>query len=888
MAANGFIKTRFYDKIVRYLKAKIMAGDQDKDKDQKTPEKPEGQKPPEGQKKPEDKDTTVHAAARMEWKDFMSKEGLDRIQKIQERKKQIEEEQKKLQDEARTKRDKESWINNPASSPVFNPRGTISEKVEQKSGTIKSKLDTAGLGNDTNINAVKQVLKDIVYDQYTKTGKDEAITTAFADSLDGKITYLFEELNKIFESKKHPFGKPEELVENFSEFTGTNFCKKGFLQAAELKDFFLLERSNYESFITGYGKYLGLGVERKQLEGEETTLMGKGLEPRELIEQKKITFTKTRFTSPKDGKDLDKVLQEEIPKALPPIADAATKQKIVDYLAGEVKKMNPQPDEVFELSPDGKWTKIDTASENKSKDDAKTDAEKQVAETAAATSTDSKPFNFKDSFKSFGETIMEFLRWILGLFGMKLGGGGVEDLLTEWKDITPEEKNQIKEFYGAGKKYFSKMDNINKMLKSPDETRKMLAAKKTDTKENETWDGWIQRHLSEPEKSEISFSTTIEAKNVAGFLVSENGPDDQPAMPLQQEQPGQQKQTPDAAYKPGSKEAGNERAKLIMDRLETETYGDELKALMEKYIAAKGRPEVKEAIAKTKAEGKKLNMREYMEVLTENFLRDRQDIAEKYQKGEISLLDTSEAIYDDIFRFASAEAKTPQEKQQVEKILTQFKATLAQIMAEKGKPGSPQPKQDPDVTYKSQGGQPGSGFLSTSEARTMGTALYGNAFLNEGVVGAAAQMDAALDKMDKDPWMVALKTILDAYILDKAPAALSEKYKKVKEDPSKKIYIDGYMELLGEMYFQRIPGTRERFEKGEIRSKELFQKVYEDLHQFTVARTKTPDERQKAMAVLGRFKEFIDTIDDTGRATKPAAATPAQGKKPDEPKPVTS
>lgn len=51
---------------------------------------------------------------------------------------------------------------------------------------------------------------------------------------------------------------------------------------------------------------------------------------------------------------------------------------------------------------------------------------------------------------------------------------------------------------------------------------------------------------------------------------------------------------------------------------------------------------------------------------------------------------------------------------------------------------------------------------------------------------------------------------------------------------------------------------------------------------------KTPDERQKAMAVLGRFKEFIDTIDDTGRATKPAAATPAQGKKPDEPKPVTS
>lgn len=678
-----------------------MAGEQDKDKDQKAPEKQEGQKPPEGQKKPEDKDTTVHAAARMEWKDFMSKEGLDRMQKIKERKDQIDAEQKKLQDEARAKREKESWINNPASSPVFNPRGTISEKVEEKSGTIKAKLDTAGLGNDTNINAVKQVLKDIVYEQYTKTGKDQDITTAFADSLDGKITYLFEELNKIFESKKHPFAKPEQLVENFSEFTATNFCKKGFLQAGELKEFFLLERSNYESFITGYGKYLGLGVEKKQLEGEETTLMGKGLEPRELIEQKKITFTKTRFTSPKDGKDLDKVLQEEIPKALPPIADVATKQKIVDYLAGEVKKMNPQPDEVFELSPDGKWTKIDTASENKSKDDAKTDAEKQTAETTTtSTAEETKPFNLKDSFKSFGETIMEFLKWILGLFGMKLGGGGIEDLLKEWKDITPEEKNQIKEFYASGKKYFSKMDNVNKLIKSPEETRRLLAARKTDAKENETWDGWMQRHLNEPEKSEIGYSTTIEAKTVANFFISENGPGDQPALPLEQEQTGPPKQNPDAATQPGSQKAVNERALFIMDRLETATYGTELKTLMEKYIAAKGRPEIQAALAKTKSEGKKLNMREYMELLSENFLRAQKEIADKYQKGEISLLDTTGEIYDDIFRFALAEAKTPPEKAAVNKLLEQFKATLAQIMAEKGKPGNPQPKQDPDVTHK--------------------------------------------------------------------------------------------------------------------------------------------------------------------------------------------
>ncbi len=879
MATNGFIKTRFYDKIVRYLKAKIMAGDQDKDKDQKAPEKPEGQKPPEGQKKPEDKDTTVHAAARMEWKDFMSKEGLDRIQKIQERKKQIDEEQKKLQDEAAGKRTKETWIDNPAGTSWKDgmARDKINANVEEKFASYQKDFEDAGLGDPTNIGILKQVAKELIFEYFQKNGSDGDKTLEYVKgALSDKLKYILNSLKEIYDSKKHGFAKPVDTVEAFSTFTKTDFLKQGFLQSRAFKDFLVLDKSTYELQFQNFSKSLGLTIEKKQLEGEETTLMGKGLEPRELIEQKKITFTKTRFTSPKDGKDLDKVLQEEIPKALPPIADAATKQKIVDYLAGEVKKLNPQPDEVFELSPDGKWTKIDTASENKSKDDAKTDAEKQVAETAAATSTDSKPFNFKDSFKSFGETIMEFLRWILGLFGMKLGGGGVEDLLTEWKDITPEEKNQIKEFYGTGKKYFSKMDNVNKMLKSPEETRKMLAAKKTDAKENETWDGWIQRHLSEPEKSEISFSTTIEAKNVAAFLISENGPDDQPALPLQQDQPGQPKQDPDTAYKPGSKEAGNERARLIMDRLESETYGDELKALMEKYIAAKGRPEVKEALAKAKAEGKKLSMREYMEGLSENFLRERQDIAEKYQRGEISLLETSEAIFDDIFRFALAEAKTPQEKQKVDEILTKFKATLAQIMAEKGKPGSPQPKQDPDVTYKPGGQQqkPGEqgGFLSQQK----------------GLAGAAAQMDAALDKMDKDPWMIALKTILDAYILDKAPAALSEKYKKAKEDPNTKIYLDGYMEILGEMYFQRMPGTRERFEQGKIRSKEVFQKVYEELYRFTVARAKTPDERQKAMAVLRRFKEFIDTIDDSRRATKPAAAAPPQEKKPDEPKPVTS
>ncbi len=403
-----------------------------------------------------------------------------------ERKKKIDEEQKKLREETPGKKNKESWVNNPASSPYpfTNPRGSISESIEEKSSNIKAKLETAGLNNDTNLATVKQIMIDIILDRYLKTGKDSDGTKAYANSLDDKISYLFDELKKIFDSKKHPFGKPQELVENFNNFTGTNFLKKEYLQANELKDFFLLERSNYESFIAKYGKYLDLGVEKKQLEGEETNLMGKKMEPKELIEQKRITFIKTRITAPKAPGELDKVLQAEIAKALPPIEDATIKQKVVDYLAGEVKKLNPQPDEVFELSPDGKWNKVDVAAENQSKDQAKTDAEKQAADTtAASTSAETKPFNLQESFKSFGNTIMEILKWILALFGVKIGAGGIEDLVKEWKDVTPEEKTQLKEFMDEGKKYFAKMDNLNKLVKNQDETRRVLALKKQDTKQ---------------------------------------------------------------------------------------------------------------------------------------------------------------------------------------------------------------------------------------------------------------------------------------------------------------------------------------------------------------------------------------------------------------------
>lgn len=659
-----------------------MTDEQKKEAPQKPPEQKEGAKPPEAQKPPEDKDTAVHAATRLEWKDFMSKEGLDRIQKIQERKKQIDEEQKKLREETPGKKNKESWVNNPASSPVFDPKGKISEGVEEKGPRIKSKLEAVGLGDETNLTIVKQVLKDVIYEQYTKTGKEESVTKAFADSLDDKISYLFDELKKLYDSKKHPFATSVELIENFSEFTGTNFFKKGYMQASELKEFTLLEKSSYEAFMTNFTKFHDLGAEKKQLEGEETTLMGKKMEPKELIEQKRITFVKTRVTAPKDAAQLDKVLQGEIAKALPPVDDAAVRQKVVDYLAGEVKKLNPQPDEVFELSPDGKWNKVDVAAENQSKDQAKTDAEKQAADATAATTAETKPFNLQESFKSFGNTIMEILKWILALFGMKIGAGGIEDLVKEWKDVTPEEKTQLKEFMDEGKKYFSKMDNLNKLIKNQDETRRVLALKKQDTKQGENWTQWIQRHISKNEQGQVSYSTTLDAKGVAEMFLSENGPQDAPSELLQ---PGQPESQP-----PKEGDAPQERWNLIRTNLETAPFSADLKVIFDDYIAKKGRPEVKEGLAKAKSKGP-ATIDGYMEGLGHNFLMDHPEIKQRFDKKEISILVVTEGMFDEIFRFALSEAKTPAEKQKVENVLNQFKAMLAQITVERGKPGQAGP-----------------------------------------------------------------------------------------------------------------------------------------------------------------------------------------------------
>ena len=183
-------------------------------------------------------------------------------------------------------------------------------------------------------------------------------------------------------------------------------------------------------------------------------------------------------------------------------------------------------------SPDGKPADVKAA-----EDAAKAAAEKAdpstPSEKAEAALAD---FNIQDFFKDPFGTIMKFLSMLFGKMGLSsiLGGEKPEDFMKEWKNSPPtdKEKAEVPKLFEAGKKYFKDTKNFVTMLKDPDATRAVLK-EKAKAKDDETWDSWIPRYLSETEKDDITTSKTLNAAAVAGKLTSPNTAQDKPAELLQ-------------------------------------------------------------------------------------------------------------------------------------------------------------------------------------------------------------------------------------------------------------------------------------------------------------------------------------------------------------------
>ncbi len=167
----------------------------------------------------------------------------------------------------------------------------------------------------------------------------------------------------------------------------------------------------------------------------------------------------------------------------------------------------------------------------------------------------------------------------------------------------------------------------------------------------------------------------------------------------------------------------------------------------------------------------------------------------------------------------------------------------------------------------------------------MGAELYGSELPPiGGLVGAAAQMEVALDKMDKSPEMVALKGILDPFILKNAPVDLAAKFQEAK-NKGEKIYLDGYGEILIEMQLKKDPNLRKKLDQGQISANDVGQIMYKDLYAYTMAQAKTPQEKQKAEAVLEKFKKFVD--EGFSKKLQPKSGSPG-GNQPTGLSPITS
>ena len=533
--------------------------------DKKTPEKQEGaegQPEQPKQKKPEPEPRQlVHQLASQERGEFRKQEGLDRLKQIDDRKKQIDEEQQRLRQEAGSKRSRESWIGQPNKNELIEEKiaATIEKKFDDPD--IKSMLEKNGLDEKNNARIIKACITNILNDYLHKLSDTELVSEKFNltnkisdyanNILLEKIQYLFGELGKAFDAKKHRFGKPIELLEAFSNFTGTNFLKNGVLQPNELKDFLSLERSNYESFVAGFLKSLGLESELTTLKGEETNIMGKKVDVQKLIEEGKVPFKKIKVTIPKNDTETNTMLQAEIPKALPENIDAQTKQKIVDYLAAEIKKQNPKPDEVFELSPDGKWNKINIAVEQENQIAAQQAAQKQAEPAApqaapAETPPSGNPFDLKNIINQIMKFFMDIFKYIGAIFGVKTVVSELDSKFTEWRNMTDEEKQEITNFYKEMKNFLPKINNLDPLIKDPDSMRKVLTARKRDTKTGETWNGWILRHLSASEQQELNSNNPPAASRIAEMFISENarGTAEIKTAGNQQENPPQRPTTP--------------------------------------------------------------------------------------------------------------------------------------------------------------------------------------------------------------------------------------------------------------------------------------------------------------------------------------------------------
>jgi hypothetical protein len=502
------------------------------------------QTPPEKPKTPEQAPNPTEVAERQ----------LDTMRKKFETERlSLKQRDESIQQAAQAKRDKESWVNNKMDPPNSllegTIRDTISSNVEEEIQPYLPMLQQNGLGESANLIVVKQTAKDIIFEHYCKTGKNEDITKEYAkNTLLPKFKSLTENVQRIFLEKKTLFPNPLAVIESFSSFSKLDFCAMGILDAGKFKEFALLDAATQDFQIKTFEQHLKNQAELATLSGQETNLAlsekkpetGKiGTEkpseakpeqsaaekPAEaktgvaaLFENGTLKLTsKVRFIIPANPAEMGPKLKTAIIAALPGNLENANKEAIANNLITAIERTTtppPQAGETFEIAENGRWQKIDVQTEKAQVEAAKKQAEKVVA--AAGVVPESMVSGIKGFFEKHGilATIIGFIFSLFGIKGFEQFFGGESAEFAGLSAAEKEEANKMKEAMG---KIGLNMETLHKLFVNTDGTKKILKLKE---EKKLPWDKFLEKYLDPSETTILKDKQDLKPDAISAMLLS--------------------------------------------------------------------------------------------------------------------------------------------------------------------------------------------------------------------------------------------------------------------------------------------------------------------------------------------------------------------------------
>lgn len=316
-----------------------------------------------GPKKPEQQQNVPAAAVvRGQWGDFLDEQG----KKILDQKAAKEAELAALKQKSGQTLKPEAWRSKPEKSFLTAgfAKGQIETLVDTEARTnpqILNFISKLGL-NAQAVDAIKRAAKEFTYEYYIRcdsefSAKEDTENYVRTQLLD-KLTFAFNELNRIYESKNFPFKTPMECVEKFSNFPNPplGIIQNGLVNSDGLKNFLCGDKQGYAELLTAYNQSLALELDVKDLNGKAANLVGEKIDDMgKLFSDGLITLkSNPKVTIPANPADLDKAVTDAMNASFlddPNNPVLAIRTKCIKWALEKLKAANPTPGKQYELAP---------------------------------------------------------------------------------------------------------------------------------------------------------------------------------------------------------------------------------------------------------------------------------------------------------------------------------------------------------------------------------------------------------------------------------------------------------------------------------------------------------------------------------------------------------